>query len=95
MPNAHATVTSCTQQHHIRDVNRAFAFDNPPLLHLLGGAGMPFDHMNALDPQASVLWIYLEHFTLLTPVATGYNPDKVILFDVATDVRYHFTPCHT
>jgi hypothetical protein len=55
VPNPYATITLCTDQHHVRDMDLAFTFDDAGLLPLLGRTSMPLDHLNILDRNPAIL----------------------------------------
>jgi hypothetical protein len=94
MPNPHTTITPRTDQHHIRDVDLAFTFDNASLLPPLSRAGMPFNHLDTLDHNPAILGKDSYHLAPLITVAPCDDLDKVIFFDVRMATRYCFAPCH-
>src|SRR5579862_2171721 len=82
MRNAHRPA-SRTQNHHIRNRNRAFPLGNAAL-NLLARVGprMPLDHRDMLDQHFAGAFIDAQHAPALAPVAPRDYPHLVVLFDL-------------
>src|SRR5216683_2986642 len=64
-PDARRLVAGGIHQHHVGEVNRPLALDDPALPQLLGGLLVLLDHVDALHHHPALLGDHAQHLALL------------------------------
>src|SRR5262249_15523344 len=80
--DARGLVAARIHQHHVREVDRSFALDDPALPHLLGGPLVLLDQVDALHHHAALLGDHAQHLALLAALLARHHHHRVALSHV-------------